>query len=992
MIVAALLLCAVGAQCAVSLENEDDVCVSTDEVACFVAADYVNAYGPVDIKVNVGQKLLISLQGLKGHTICYWMKENEPTTSRNGSVSFVLAPLLVADSGNYQLTCAGRTGLNYSQSVSLHVTKRPTKPLLTLTPAAHKHEVHNLICQSVGSPKPSLKWINLPSGSESGTKASDAGTAVIQTESSDLFNKLVMCCATNPEGQECSQVYDYDLDVARTNDEFSNVTLSPGDSLLLRCKVKYEEDVALVWNKDMKAISSECSTPIPQESCIIEDSYYDLTIFYLMVQSVRLEDSGTYTCSRKDKSKSVHIQVSDIDFLSVQLEDSIILPKSKSDNHLQANISYHPVLQSCVWEGPDRVRAPCLYDKEVTQHRRVWMNGILQTGDYKLHMKAGTVKQTKTVSVCIVDDPKFKLDQLFNNFTIETSSATPANYSWFYCTSSNSSCETNSVWTKISESSEMVSEVHCNKLIMSTLSRDLLMGPYLMFCLTNSVSTWCSVQYSISYPSMAIKGPLVGEDATFQALKVGSLILIMALILVSIALTYFIKKKKPQYQPQLQMIQMVGPNDNDYIYINFKDFEYEPKWEFPRENLELGKELGAGAFGKVLQATAHGINKAGVSQQVAVKMLKEKHQTVEKEALMSELKMLTHIGHHGNIVNLLGACTTSGPIYLIFQYCRHGDMLNYLKVHSEQYHKTSTSGLNRDRFSNLYNNLLLKKSSSEKNVTDDYMMMHSATTKGQESHALLAPDEPGDAELFENPDDGTDDQQALTYDDLLSFAFQVAKGMEFLSSKNCIHRDLAARNVLVTNGRRVKIGDFGLARDIDNDSNYVVRGNVRLPVKWMAPESIFQGMYTMKSDIWAYGILLWEIFSLGVTPYPGMKVDHTFYSLIENGFKMECPYYAEEAVYGVMCRCWALDPCDRPSFSKVVSFMWDLLTEREEKLYHNLPDQTTSEYQNVSTSGSISALAKQNEGSSQKTNDYCQTQPTERRRAEAEVKEMEGSE
>uniref|UniRef100_A0A3P9Q503 receptor protein-tyrosine kinase n=1 Tax=Poecilia reticulata TaxID=8081 RepID=A0A3P9Q503_POERE len=308
------------------------------------------------------------------------------------------------------------------------------------------------------------------------------------------------------------------------------------------------------------------------------------------------------------------------------------------------------------------------------------------------------------------------------------------------------------------------------------------------------------------------------------------------------------------------MIQMVGPNDNDYIYINFKDFNYDKKWEFPRENLELGKELGSGAFGMVVQATAYGINKPGVSQQVAVKMLK---------ALMSELKMLTHIGQHANIVNLLGACTETGPVYLIFQYCCYGDLLNYLKKSGDRYHKS---------------------------VTDM-------------------------------------EQQALTFDDLLSFAFQVAKGMEFLSAKNCIHRDLAARNVLVTKGRLVKIGDFGLARDIDNDSNYVVRGNVRLPVKWMAPESMFQGMYTMKSDVWAYGILLWEIFSLGVTPYPGVKVDHKFYSMIERGFKMECPYYANDSVYGIMCKCWALDPNNRPSFSKLVDFMSGQLMDMEEKIY-----------------------------------------------------------
>ncbi|XP_068604341.1 LOW QUALITY PROTEIN: receptor-type tyrosine-protein kinase FLT3 [Brachionichthys hirsutus] len=268
-------------------------------------------------------------------------------------------------------------------------------------------------------------------------------------------------------------------------------------------------------------------------------------------------------------------------------------------------------------------------------------------------------------------------------------------------------------------------------------------------------------------------------------------------------------------------------------------------------------------------------------------------------------------------------------------------------------------------------------------AVDNYVPMRSSPTRGQCDTTLL---KPNSADSFEEICASLQDQdenlQDLTFDDLLSFAFHVAKGMDFLSSKNCIHRDLAARNVLVTQGRLVNICDFGLARDIDNDSNYVVKGNARLPVKWMAPESIFQGTYTTKSDVWAYGILLWEIFSLGVTPYYGTEADHKFSSMIKNGFKMERPPYANESVFGIMCRFWALNPHNRPPLSKLLLFMCDQLTGDAEKLYLYMRDQTSSDYQNALDILEAPTLTKEDEGKTQSANEYCQTFATEKSEVE----------
>ncbi|XP_054621079.1 vascular endothelial growth factor receptor 1 isoform X3 [Dunckerocampus dactyliophorus] len=305
---------------------------------------------------------------------------------------------------------------------------------------------------------------------------------------------------------------------------------------------------------------------------------------------------------------------------------------------------------------------------------------------------------------------------------------------------------------------------------------------------------------------------------------------------------------------------------------------YDPnQWEFPRECLKLGKNLGRGAFGKVVQASAFGIDNAFDCRTVAVKMLKEGATVSEHNALMTELKILNYIGHHLNVVNLLGACTEpGGPLMVIVEFCRYGNLSSFLK--------------------------------SKREV---FVHNRGGQRKGREKSCDMQT--------------GSDLDDTLFLEDLISFSFQVARGMDFLAFRKCIHRDLAARNVLLADNQVVKICDFGLARDIYKDPDYVRKGDARLPLKWMSPESIFDKVFTTQSDVWSFGVLLWEIFSLGASPYPGLHIDEEFCHRLKAGTRMRAPEYSTADIYSTMLACWEAEPSERPSFSQLVETLGDLL-------------------------------------------------------------------
>ncbi|KAM8716066.1 hypothetical protein ACLKA7_003018 [Drosophila subpalustris] len=348
-------------------------------------------------------------------------------------------------------------------------------------------------------------------------------------------------------------------------------------------------------------------------------------------------------------------------------------------------------------------------------------------------------------------------------------------------------------------------------------------------------------------------------------------------------------------------------------------------FEVPHSAIHIGQMLGEGAFGRVHEATAINLRRMRGTTIVAVKQLKANPSADEVAEFLSEIEMLKGVGTHNNVVCFLGCCTIRAPYLMIMEYVGRGNLLNYLRAARQELGQSKSRNANSTSCRNARPlsggaaksqavNYIELKASSQSNELDKSISSSSSPlpasgdfTSNDSETKLPKPS------FSETTYTIVEDEEPFEYildnKELHNFALQIANGMRFLEEQEITHRDLAARNVLIDSNKTLKISDFGLSRH----GIYTNTRTRKLPLRWLSIEAIRDNVYSSKSDIWAYGVVLWEIGTLGASPYPTISNSELIPFLL-SGNRLERPEICTPQVYTIMLQCWLEDPLERPTF------------------------------------------------------------------------------
>lgn len=281
--------------------------------------------------------------------------------------------------------------------------------------------------------------------------------------------------------------------------------------------------------------------------------------------------------------------------------------------------------------------------------------------------------------------------------------------------------------------------------------------------------------------------------------------------------------------------------------------------EFPWQNIFYIKDLGQGHFGIVVQAEVTGLEPGRERSPVAIKVLKEGASTQAKKEFFKEANLMNTFDHP-NILKLLGVCIDQEPLCMIFEFMELGDL-----------------------------NMFLRQNSPDR---------------------LLAGSNPPLNRC------GKPVKTTVSTQQLVCMAMDIAAGLDYLAQNHFVHRDLATRNCLVSRNLQVRISDFGLSQDIYTTDYFKMGDTELLPIRWMPPEAILYAKFTVESDIWSFGVVLWEIFSFGIQPYFSMTNEEVVHH-VRSGNVMNCPENCPQVIYDLMLDCWVMEPTGRPKAGEI---------------------------------------------------------------------------
>ena len=394
----------------------------------------------------------------------------------------------------------------------------------------------------------------------------------------------------------------------------------------------------------------------------------------------------------------------------------------------------------------------------------------------------------------------------------------------------------------------------------------------------------------------------------FKIIIVGIFVLLVIAIIGGIS-AYVCIRLKCQKKDGLEDIEdQIKPNESHYRPSHYqsrfegnlgavdpcKDLKsqvdnipYNTKREIGRDRFKIGVKIGTGNFGKVYKGILTGLYESKSQTIVAIKSIVNEGSGNGFNDLLSEIKLMSYIKPHANLVSMIASCSselqTHGQLRLLIEYCEHGDLQNYLKDNESRI----SSGNMRD---------------------------------------------------------------AINSRCLLKWAYGIAKGMQYLEESNIMHGDLAARNILLAEDPShkenllAKVADFGLAKQFYKNMNVYEKTNrLLVPWKWMALEYLQDDYFTLKSDVWSYGVLLWEIMAFGRQPYGHKEYDEVLDQL-QSGYRLPFPnrvkdglswspksFYAE-----ISSVCFIGEPTSRNSFSDVAHLIRNYLSGEENSQYREL--------------------------------------------------------